>query len=567
MRHIVFFFLFSGSLFLVNKSNAQPDWKWAVGSRHSGPSYAGFDAQQTAIDQSGNIIVAGYGWGYMMVCGPDTIFNSTASKPTVIIKTDSTGNVLWVKRTLHSDGDVTGIVTDPAGNIYLAGIYDSATCVIDTITLSNPGSGYFSYIAKLSPSGNVIWARNVADGGYIYSSLGIDGAGNLYTSGNFQHTITIGTTTLTNAAATNNDVYIAKLDPAGNFIWAKSFGGTSEDEVSALSVSGNGSVSVAGQFISASMSVGGHTVSNSVAPGFSCFLVRYDSSGNCTWAKEIPHVYGQQMISDDAGPVYLTGYIDTNAIVGTDTLTTHGQRDIVLAKFSASGNPVWARSAGGSTWDMGYGIDKDMCGNLFICGQMGSNPATGYILHFNTHLLYQVPGGNEPMFVAQYDTSGNYITSLGLKSGGDDINRVVVDNKGNFFIGGDYVVAMTLGSYVLPISGGGEALFIAKYKYDSLACMPYGGITTEITNISEKLPLVTLYPNPATYECMVSSDMPFPINSRAELYDLTGRLVNSYSLTGSGTVISVAGLTPGMYQCSVIIGGNNMIVRKLVVMK
>ena len=69
-----------------------------------------------------------------------------------------------------------------------------------------------------------------------------------------------------------------------------------------------------------------------------------------------------------------------------------------------------------------------------------------------------------------------------------------------------------------------------------------------------------LFPTPASYECTIRYDGIIPINSKAELYDLAGRLIKTYVLSGSSTVISVAGLAPGMYFIKI----NGSEVRKFV---
>ncbi len=142
-----------------------------------------------------------------------------------------------------------------------------------------------------------------------------------------------------------------------------------------------------------------------------------------------------------------------------------------------------------------------------------------------------------------------------------------MDNNGNFYIGGDYIFSMVFGHSVLP-GPPGEALMIAKFRYDSFGCLQFNHYPPSIvSSINPQKQEITIYPNPTNYKLTIESDAIFPEGSKAEIYDITGRLISSYSLTGKSTVIAVAGYASGMYQCRIISGNGNVVVKKLVIMK
>ena len=76
------------------------------------------------------------------------------------------------------------------------------------------------------------------------------------------------------------------------------------------------------------------------------------------------------------------------------------------------------------------------------------------------------------MFIACYDTSGNYLSAIPLPSGGDDYSGLVEDSNQNFYLFGDFMQLnnFTLGTDTLHIGNGGENLFISKFDYNI-----YGG--------------------------------------------------------------------------------------------
>ena len=60
---------------------------------------------------------------------------------------------------------------------------------------------------------------------------------------------------------------------------------------------------------------------------------------------------------DANGNSYVTGYFVGSATFGSTTLTSAGSsKDVFVAKYDASGNAQWAKSAGGTSTDVGYSI-------------------------------------------------------------------------------------------------------------------------------------------------------------------------------------------------------------------
>ena len=120
-------------------------------------------------------------------------------------------NYLWAKSAGGtSDEFGRSVSTDALGNVYVIGTFQSISLTLGTAVLTNAGS-YDMFIAKYDPSGNVLWAKS--SGGTSYEgaqSVSIDALGNLYVVGYFlSPTITFGATVLTNTGG--SDMFIAKL--------------------------------------------------------------------------------------------------------------------------------------------------------------------------------------------------------------------------------------------------------------------------------------------------------------------------------------------------------------------
>ena len=459
---------------------AQVGWKWGIEGVQ--PDSLSFEVTASTVDQFGNFYIAGYhnasSDSLVFSFGAFSVYDSTHIGQLIISKTDTAGDVLWV---IVTQGNSPKMVADYSGNLYVYGSYSGTTITIDTITLTNTGNCDFLF--KLSPAGHVLWAKNIANLDMYGSGFGVDRCNNVYVTGEFYDSLTIGTTTIYGSHTTYY-VFIEKYDQFGNPVWAKSFGGIDPTEVQQATVSQNGMVYIYGRFYSFSpdssdwhITIGSSILSAVFASGWAqgWFLTKIDSSGNFIWARNLNKPFGfNDITTDKFDHVYATGYLDTNLILGTDTLITSGGGDAFTAKFDSSGHILWARSGGGGSLDEGFNVTADLCGNIWVIGSLHffSYPATAYSINFDGHYLTTPTGSYDPAFIVRYDTSGNYISNTILKSGGDDFIGISVDNTGNFYVGGDYWhTDLIFGTDTLSSSyPGTERLFVAKYKYDVTDC-------------------------------------------------------------------------------------------------
>jgi hypothetical protein len=174
-------------------------WTWGRGG-----DVSFMDAWLVATDPSGNVF--GGGWTEAIGTGAATVdFGSgvtyaggSSGIQSVWVKYNNSGTALWAGGISTGNNYMYGMTADGAGNLIVFGEFSGASITIGSFTLSNPSRGSQYYLAKIDPSGTVLWAVN--DGGIIssYSSvlgalvLGMGGvttdvAGNIYIS--LQHSI------------------------------------------------------------------------------------------------------------------------------------------------------------------------------------------------------------------------------------------------------------------------------------------------------------------------------------------------------------------------------------------
>ncbi|MFH1335204.1 MAG: hypothetical protein ABII96_01690 [Candidatus Zixiibacteriota bacterium] len=167
------------------------------------------------------------------------------------------------------------------------------------------------------------WAGRVGGTGDDFSmDMAVDNQGNSYIVGSFRGTNIdfdpgLNTTYLSSAGGV--DIFIAKYDSSGNYLWARGIGGTNDDVGARIKIDGSGNVYFGGWFSSANVDFdpGPDTAILSSAGATDIFFAKYDASGNYLWAKDIGSSLGDgchDLALDGSNNVFITGYF-----YGTDT--------------------------------------------------------------------------------------------------------------------------------------------------------------------------------------------------------------------------------------------------------
>jgi hypothetical protein len=417
-------------------------WLWATKAGGMG----GDLCQGIAVDASGNSYVTG-GFEGTAIFGSTTL-ESGGSQDIFVAKLDNRGNWLWAKKAGGTDSDYGyGIAVDASGNSYVTGYFYSATATFGSTTLTNNGFANI-FIAKLDSSGNWLWAKNAGYSGCGTSGNGIavDASGNIYVTGDFSGSATFGSITLTSNG--DSDIFIAKLDSSGNWLWAKNAGGTDYDYGQGIAVDASGNSYVTGYFESTTATFGSTTLTSS---GFSdIFVAKLDSSGNWLWIKNAggtDYYEGCGIAVDTSGNSYVIGWFEGSATFGSATLTSNGDDDIFVTKLDSSGNWLWAKKAGGTDYYEGCGIAVDASGNSYITGFFSDSATFG-----STTLT---SNGYCDIFIAKLDSSGNWLWAQNAGGTGSDWGHgIAVDAIGNSYVTGYFFsTAATFGNITIYGSG------------------------------------------------------------------------------------------------------------------
>ncbi len=537
-------------------ADAQTGWRWGVdGSSRS----AEVDVWGTAFSKSGYVYTAGSAssddtilsvitdtifFGSTFITFPNDLF------PLTITKTDSAGNFVWAFISQYSSPVCRSMVADDSGNLYVFAYYGDSICGLGAFTLHNPSLYTMFFLAKISPSGTVLWAKNVVPGnpgmflGPVLSTsgIGIDEFSNVYIGAEFMlPSITIGTSTLinTNSTGTKTDIFLAKYYPSGNEIWARSFGGPLNDGLAGMTVTNAGTVYISWGSYSDTVTIGSSLIIAPIpSPGIRMnAITKFDSSGLPIWTKLTSRHMGVfSSVSDASDKLYLGGYTDSTFIFGADTFAAH---IFFVTKLDSSGNINWVSHIS-TGYDDFLSVNVDRRGYVWACG-----PIAASTTYFDGHSLASPISlaGHDPMFIVEYCPDGYYLTSFGITSSGDDYTGIGVDTFGSVYIAGDFynVPFMVFGVDTIYLSAI-ESEFVAKYKPVPLTCATLG--TRPRVSEPGTATKITVYPNPVTGELTITSS---DLINEVTICNLLGQTVSVQQCNSEKVQIDVSGLSPGIF--------------------
>jgi len=323
-----------------------------------------------ATDNVGNVCITGYFRSPSVMFGAYKLINTGMYGDVFIAKLDSSGNVLWAK---SGNGDANdearSIAIDSDGNILVTGETVSSSISFDAIKIVNTGSKDM-FIAKYDKFGNVLWAKNYggSTGGLSGSCIIVDGKNNFFVTGYYNSTVVFGHDTLVQTSESiGPDLFIVKFDSLCNTIWAKRYDSTYYTVPNCITTDLDGNVCLTGFF-------------NSDACHY-LLVLKYDKNGKLLWNIKTKVTQnrseGLGIVTDTKNNIYVVGAFNQQEFsIGKYSLINSNTNkeqdgwysDIFVVKYDASGNIIWAKSAGGPGDDCARSIAIDNNDDLYITG-------------------------------------------------------------------------------------------------------------------------------------------------------------------------------------------------------
>jgi len=432
---------------------------WAVSA---GPNV---DINDVVSDSVGNIFITG---GSPSDCKspPATMKFGTIEVPciarsVVVAKLNPSGNFIWVTtstRLPNDSGDTKarGIALDHQGNIVITGAYvgklQFGNTTITQVGYKTKAYGYYGnwdiFVAKLDPTGKFRWAITAGSAAGHYSMAGIgyfievgediavDKAGNIYVSGMFASTAKaptafFGPIRLKGGCCPPGidwctDLFIAKLNPYGEFLWVA----TNEKEQSPYEVTHAVMDSAGHSYLMGTFGRSMQLGSFLLKPGSSesnYFVAKVDSDGKFLWATSVDKGYcsggdAYSIALDNEGNAIITGLLCGTAHFGDHALTSlpdstpqkWGSGDVFVAKINPSGKFLWATSAGTTSQDSSAGVTVDSQGNIISTGHLRFFDGPGTTAHFGS-MTFKLKGRTD-IFVTKLDPQGRFLNAESRES-------------------------------------------------------------------------------------------------------------------------------------------------------
>ncbi len=415
----------------ISKLDANGNYLWArsIGGTNTDVAYGVAAAQNGDVYMTGSFQEASVDFDPGPLSFP---LSSSGGTDIFVCKFKANGDFAWAVKIGGAGGDIGyKLVLDNNENVYVTG---SFTGVVDF----DPGGGTQNlgtagvtagFVLKLNSAGAYQWASNIGGGGI---GIKLDNAGNILVTGSFSGTVDFNPGTAVNnltAPGTATDVFVCKLNPAGEYVWAVNMGGTGADVGYAIGVDRNNHVYTTGSF---------------------------------------------------------SGTADFNPGGGTNDLIAKGGTDVFISRLDASGNFVWAKSIGGAEADRGSSLTVDSDDKLYIGGEyigiVDFNPGSGVKSDTSWACCNGAFGYSRDAFVLKLDNAGDFEWFFGIKSqdGSEQLHSINMDPDNNLYVTGSF--GATANFAPAPASdtliGASDDIFVAKYAQPSCKCYRTLNIST-----------------------------------------------------------------------------------------
>lgn len=213
--------------------------------------------------------------------------------------------------------------------------------------------------------GNIKWTH--ASGGFFDDFLrGVcaDQAGNIYAVGYFINDIVLDSIVL---ESDNQAILLVKFNSQGNLEWTDVIDGSWNNEGRALMILNDqlfigGCAAYTAHFDSIELSFGDQQ---------GAFIAEYNLNGTCAWAKQIQSGYNDNIYSLEStvdNNIAFCGVFGDTLNIGSDTLITFGNEDILIGKLDADGNTIWTLTAGSWLSDYAFDLGVDEFNNIYVTG-------------------------------------------------------------------------------------------------------------------------------------------------------------------------------------------------------
>lgn len=349
---------------------------------------------------------------------------------------------------------VESTALDQSGNVYFTGFCDSAAYIGPFLVRSGT-----AYLAKLDPTGQWEWAVSVGRNNLsvVPAALSIDRAGNPVIVGRFTGATQFGSTTLRGGSFS---VFVAKISPAGQWLWAVSAGDTDQfDDATAVAVAPNGRIWLAGAFTDTISFGATQLISTTINSRREGFVAMLSDSGQWqqAWSTRSQGPFGSvravSITAGAAGDTYVAGQFSGDVRFGSTTLSRPSGASATgfVAKLTVGGSWQWARQWGALGTSVGNGVVVDpVSHDPVVAGTYAGRRIT-----LDTITLVPAPNRSGGGLIGRLDAmTGQWRWAQQTSprgQSGPNLTSLSVDSAGVLYVcGNGLVFPLQLGTIVIP---------------------------------------------------------------------------------------------------------------------
>lgn len=345
--------------------NGQVAWAHALGG--PGPD----EARAVAILPEGDLFVVGSFSGTAdFDPGPGrTELASAGGTDVFVLRLNPRGELVWVRR-LGGPLIDTGIdIAVDAKGISVAGSFQG-DLEAGASRLSSAGRSD-GFVARLDPAGTPQWALRIGGPKDDEArSIVLEATGELWVAGSFEEKAGIGADggALLESAG-KSDGFLARLSPTGALLWSGRIGGKGEDAATAVAFSAGGAW-LTGHFTGTADFDPGPSVTSMASVGRTdAFVARLARTGHLRWVQRIggPHYdTGTGLAPDLEGGVWSLSVQIERSGFRLDPESTDDRADLI--RFDRDGQRKTTREMAGEGGLRGLDVALDSAANPCVAG-------------------------------------------------------------------------------------------------------------------------------------------------------------------------------------------------------
>lgn len=423
--------------------------------------------------------------------GPGTYYLETLEstgcvEDAYLAKYDQALNLLWGFVVGGSTCDsAESMALDAQSNVYISGRFGN-TADFD------PGPGELlldgfafqdGYLAKYSPDGEVLWVFKIEGADRGASDIEIDKQGNIFIGGEFNDPVDLDPSEevfLLEPRGTQ-DIFLAKYDKYGAFLWGAGFGGDDTDRFTGIELDDDGNVTLAGSFRGImDMDPGPREDVFDAGERDDIFLAQFSKNGRYHWGFHLGEddliVLRDLKIADD-NEIYIAGSLESETGVDFDPGTnaypvvTGDNRNAYFARYDAAGALKMVTHFGGEGSLGASQVAVTPGGSIIVGGGFSGSAAADLDPGPAEYKLNDTEFHDS--FLAKYTKAGHldWAFGIGYATYGMELDALELNEAGSIYLAGNFGEAFsnaldfdpTESEYIVDYTGGNQDIFVARY--------------------------------------------------------------------------------------------------------